>query len=126
MSTTIGQVISAIALVLVAILGAKLWGPEARKTKAEGRGSDADAAKVMSEASVFWVQEWREDIEELRDYVDALEGSLDEWSEWFIEARRMIREGADEAALPPPPKRPRRPRHPPRPSRRPFNDDDRR
>lgn len=110
----IARAIGAIAVVLSVVLGAKLWGPEARKVRAEGRGSEADAARVMSDTAILWMDRWEEELELWQDYAYLLETSMEEWQELFADLKKAIKESGSDLVLPPPPPRPRRPKMPPR------------
>lgn len=110
----IARAIGAIAVVLSVVLGAKLWGPEAKKARAEGRGSEADAARVMSDTAILWMDRWEEELEVWQDYAYTLESSIEEWTEVFRELKRQVEESGSDIVLPPPPPRHRRPKLPPR------------
>ena len=110
----IARAIGAIAVVLSVVLGAKLWGPEARKTRAEGKGSEADAARVMSDTAILWMDRWEEELEVWQDYAYTLESSIEEWTEIWRELKRAVEESGSEIILPAPPPGHRRPKLPPR------------
>jgi len=106
------KVIGVLGAILSVILSAKLFGPERRKTESESRGTDASSAKVMSESAILWAHEWKAELDELRSYVDALEDSIDAWTEWARSVAKVLEE-SNGLALPPRPPRPKRPpRHP--------------
>jgi hypothetical protein len=108
---TVLKIAGVVGAILSAIIGAKVFGPEKRKTDSEARGNEASSAKVISEAAILWSQEWKTELDELRDYVDALEDSIDAWTEWARSAALLLEQGG--VTLPPRPPRPRRPpRHP--------------
>ena len=88
----------AVAAVVGVILGGKLIGPEARKSR-------ADSTMVMSDATIKWHNEFTHEAA----YVDALEATLDECRRWHGKVCIIIDAACPSVTLPPFPEAPKRP-----------------